>query len=291
MWRVLLAFFAMVLASSVPLHKLSLLPLTPIRSAYAQQTTGNDIFSFYQTALAVAQAIHERDLSIICQQRVPDKIQIFTNDGDMSVTFLAGRPKKVVLAVFSKNPLTSPQTTIHFDGKFQQGVEWMFVFDRNRDGKIDYILWPVGVFAYVEGSLPPGFPARPGPGGVFGMSSEQWALLQRYSRMIFWHWADDNFEGKRSAVIFEAWDPGGLFAVTGWQVIRSSHFDGVLDQCWYFNQNIADKTAECERVDQGYKTRNLSAQVFTPDDMAKASAWLSILNEAAGLCALKEDSF
>lgn len=261
-------------------------PLTPSRSAYAQ-AAGKDIFSFYQTALAVAQATHEHDLSIVCQQRLPDKI--FTQNGDMFVTFLAGRTKKVVLAVFSKTPLTSPQSTIHFDGRFQEGVEWMFVFDRNRDTKIDYILWPVQVAPYVEGNPPPGFPVR--SGSTVRMSMDQSALVQRYARMIFQHWADESFEGKRSAVIIEAWDPGGLFAITGWQVIRSSHFDGILDQCWYFAQNIADKTGECERVDQGYKMRDFRAQAFTPNDMAKGSTWFSMLNEAAGLCPLREDSF
>lgn len=261
-------------------------PLPPIQKVYAQQTAPSDIFSFYQTALAVAQATHERDLSIICQKPLPD--QIFTKQGDMFVTFLAGSTKKIVLAAFSTQSLSSPPSTIRWD-RNQPGVEWMFVFDRDRDGKIDYILWPSGVSPYLEGPAPSGFPMR--TGSSTAMSREQATLLQRYARMIFFHWADENFEGKLSAVILDAWDPGGIFAVTGWQVIRSSHFDGVLDQCWYFKQSIADKTAECERADQGYKTRTINAMVVTPVALMETSFWLSRFNEAAELCALTGDSF
>lgn len=262
-------------------------PVTLTQHVYGQQPAASDIFSYYQTALAIAQSTNERDLSIVCQKQLPDKI--FTKEGNMFVSFLAGSTKKIMLVVFSKTSLTDPQSSIHFGGKFQRGVEWMFVFDRDRDGRVDYILWPVGVSPYVEGTPPPGFPMR--TGHATAMSREQFALIRQFARMIFQHWADENFEGKRSAVILEAWDPGGLFAVTGWQVIRSSRYDGVLDQCWYFTRNIADKIGECERVDQGYKTRTFDAQDITPADMVGGSGWFSMINEAAGLCPLTGDSF
>jgi len=256
-------------------------PPTPIADA---QPAGSDILSFYQPALAVAQVTRQRDLSIICQKSLPDQ------QGNIFVTFLAGSTKKIVLAVVSKLPLSSPSSPIGFDGNFQPGIEWMFVFDRNHDGKVDYMLWPQGVLPYVEGTPPPGFPVRTGS-LVATMTRDQLALIQHYARLIFWHFADDNFEGKVSAVILDAWDPNGVFAVTGWQVIRSSHSDGVLDQCWYFTENIGEKTGECERTDQGYKTRSSDPTDITPENLAAKSVWFSTLNAAAGLCPLTGDSF
>lgn len=257
----------------------------PTLSAYAQQVAP-DIFSFYQTALAVAQATREQDLFIVCQKPLPDKI--FTNEGSMYVTFLAGNTKKIVLAVFTKGPLNDLST---FHLRNQRGIEWMFVFDRNRDGKVDYILWPIGTEPYIEGPPPPGFPKRTGTSTIVNMTREQSALFMRYAKLIFWHWADENFEGNLSAIILGAYDPGGLIAITGWQLIRSSHFDGVLDQCWYFAGNINNKTGECERAGQGYKTRTFNTRDITPDDLMKMSVWFAMVNEGAGQCALTGDSF
>jgi hypothetical protein len=259
---------------------------TQTEIAYAQQAAP-DIFAFYQTALAAAAATyaHERDLSIACQKPVADTI--FAKDGDMVVTFLAGSTKKIVLAAFTKHPLERPSTVQL--RRIQEGIEWMFVFDRNRDGKIDYILWPVGVSPILEGPPPPGFPVRSGMTST--MSHDQGVLLQRYARMSFWHWADENFDGKVSAIVLEAWDPGGLFAITGWQVIRSSHFDGVLDQCWYFTRDINSKTGECESSGPGYTTRRIDSAGIAPDDLTTTSVWFSWLNEAAASCGLTGDSF
>ena len=253
------------------------------RAAYAQQVPP-DIFAFYQTALAVAQTTHAQDLTIICQKPQPDKI--FSKAGNMYVSFLGGRSKKVVLAVFTKNPLNS-LSAVHLD-RVQNGIEWMFVFDRNRDGKIDYILWPQGVLPFVDGTPPPGFPSR---GTIVHMTRQQGELIQRYAKMIFYHWADENFDGKLSAMVLEAWDPSGLFAISGWQLIRSSGFDGILDQCWYFTGDPNNKTGACEPAAQGYKTRTLDDKDIAPADLAAGSVWFSMLNDAAGACVLTSESF
>jgi hypothetical protein len=248
-----------------------------------------DILTFYQTALAMARATQARDLSVACRETLPDAL--FEKKGEMHVSFVSGSDKKIILAVFTKNAF--PDTSAIDLDQNRNGLEWMFVFDRNRDGKIDYIMWPQGFMPYIDGTPPAGFPVM--SGSQVHTDRAGFALMQQYGRMIFEHWADDGFAGKVSAMILEAWDPNGLAAVTGYQLVRSSHADGVLDQCWYFSQNINNRTGACQAAGPGFKTRTAAgagtSEDVTPDVMSRTSQWFSRLDEAAVSCGLTRDSF
>jgi hypothetical protein len=92
--------------------------------------------------------------------------------------------------------------------------------------------------------------------------------------------------------VLEAADPDRPSWIDGWQVIRSSRFDGALDECWFFKDRIGEKKGECERSGQGYRTRSISYKpVFSPEHFTGFSQILTYLNAAAAKCGLTKDSF
>ncbi len=263
-----------------------------LRRAYAQVASPPDVLSFYATARAITQSPpDESTLSIICQKILSDSVL-----KDAFVSFIADRSKKVLLAAFSKKELTrivgaiSLKDWVSGRTKGDDAVEWVYVFDRNRDGKIDYIAFPVGFFPVEPKDLPPNFPKRLG-----GFTREQFQYLRSISKLIFLHYADDAFTGTITAVVFFAVDPQSDYLVAGGQLIRSSHFDGALDECWYFDETIGPKSGDCVRSGEGYRTRLGSYEdgfaTVGPQQLADFSQLLSALNEAAELCGLTKDSF
>jgi hypothetical protein len=264
----------------------------PLPRAHAQGASPPDILSFYASAHAITQSPpDESTLSIICQQML--------SSGDMKdyfVSFIADRSKKVLLAAWSKKELTRVVRAISLKDwvsgrtEGEDAVDWVYVFDRNRDGKIDYIAFPVGFLPVEPKELPPNLPKRMG-----GFTSAQFLYLRRIGKLIFLHYADDAFTGTISAVVFLAVDPESDYLISGGQLIRSSRLDGMLDECWYFDEAIGRKSGDCESSGDGYRTRmGLYQDGFAtvgPQQLAGFSGLLSALNESAEACRLAQDSF
>ncbi len=226
----------------------------------------------------------EGTFSIVCQKELADTF--LSQSGTMFVSFISTNGKTILLAAITKSELKDPAATIKVREAPKRLVEWAYVFDRNGDGKVDYIVWPVGIVPFKPRDFPADFPK----GST--LTFQQLEYLQKNARLLLQHWADDSFEGKISAVVIEASDPERAYLVDGWQTIQSTHFDGILDDCWYFNESIGQKSGDCERSGQGYKTRSLIFKpMFGPDNLAGMSKVLSIFNEAAGQCNLRGDSF
>jgi hypothetical protein len=145
-------------------------------------------------------------------------------------------------------------------------------------------VWPVGPAAI----KPPDFPADFPKGST--MTGQQYQCWIKNVKVAYQHWADDDFDGTIDAVVLEAYDPDRPW-IEGWQAIRSSRFDGALDNCWFFKDRIDEKGGECERSGGGYRTRTGYNPVFGPEGLTELSAFLSSLNAAAGKCGLTKDSF
>ena len=260
-------------------------PLAPVSTAHAQ-AVAPDLVSFYPTAYARTRSPPKPDeLSILCQTTLRAK------SGDVFISFVSADKKKVLIGAFSKSELQHPETAIFFEPQLKGGqtakeqVEWLFIFDRAGRGRVDYLVWPLGPGAI----KPPDFPAD-FPKGT-KMTRQQYEYWVRNVRIVYQHWADDDFDGTLDAVVLEAADPDRPW-IEGWQVIRSLRSDGVLDDCWFFKDSIGEKKGECERSGQGYKTRSLAPKpAFGPENFTGFSQFLSWLNAAAGKCGLTKDSF
>lgn len=259
--------------------------LTPVSSVHAQ-AIAPDIVSFYPTAYTLTQSPPEpSNFSILCQTKLQ------TKSGEAFWSFISADKKKVLIGAWSKNELQHPETAILFLPQLARGqsakeqVEWLFTFDRAGKGRVDYLVWPLGPNAI----KPPDFPADFRKGSK--MTRQEFEYWLKNVKIVYQHWADDDFDGTIDAVVLEAYDPDRPW-VEGWQFIRSSHFDGALDDCWFFKDRIDEKRGECERSGQGYKTRSLSYKPeFGPERFTGFSEILTYLNAAAGRCGLTKDSF
>jgi len=247
-----------------------------------------NIVTFYPKAITRIQSPpDESKLSIICQHKI----------GEEFVTFI-GAEKKVLLAAITKEKLKHPEKNILLRRMFVKTktmpvpfagniVDWAYVFDRNNDGKIDYVAYLIGALPVKPKDFPKNFPK-----GSETASMDQLELFYKNSQLIFRHWADDHFSGKVNGGILESMDPERKFWVDGWTLIQSTHFDSILDTCYNFKDDINIKTADCVKSGEGYLTHRIDGEsVFEAKDLDSRNKLLSLFNEAAGACRLAKDSF
>jgi len=252
----------------------------------------DNIFSFYEKANAKTQSSpDESKLSILCEKQVGKKF----------VSFIGIENKKALIAAVTDEKVETLDQQIVLSARFTKELpslpvhgkitDWSYVFDRNKDGKIDYIAQRLGLLPVKQKDFPTDFPTK---GGL--MRLENIKFYYKNSRLVFDHLADDNFDGKIDGVVLEVMDPNRDW-IENWMVISSSRFDNMPDTCWYFRDSMKEKTGECKTSVRDsikrFRTRRFenTSSPFTPDDFTELSTKLSLLNEAAGMCGLTKDSF
>ncbi len=283
-----------------------------------------DIISFYPKAYAKTQnPPEEKKLMVIAEQKVEDKF----------VTFIGVEKGKVLLVAITKDKIKNPQKDISLKvrfkskeidierfsmrldnipdaGKIQDGC---YVFDRNADGKIDYVSSLLGIIPVKPKDFPSDFP-QGRTNYIFNNDTRQIEFFKKNCQMVFNHLADDNFDGRVDGVVVERMDSERDW-VDNWTIIRSSNFNDVLDTCWLFKDNINTKESNCLRAQKGYVARRAIRDLPEPEnkdsgkileavpfyttklaefgneELRKESEVLSLLNQAANLCGLTKDSF
>jgi len=199
-----------------------------------------NILSFYPKAYAKTQnPPEEKKLIIIAEQKIEDKF----------VTFIGVEKGKVLLAAITKDSLKDPKTEILLKIKFKniekeaqlltvpysdtvKITEWGYVFDRNKDGKIDYVAYLV---AAIPVKPPQTFPSDFPKGEE--LKDHFLALINRYKenpmyfhmfwiclRLVFAHMADDDLDGNIDGVVIEAMD-SERYWVDRWTALRSTRFE------------------------------------------------------------------
>ena len=124
------------------------------------------------------------------------------------VSFIASGRGPVIIAGFTNAPIADPRKDISPQPAFymregQQGLsvtagpvaDWAYIWDRNRDGRIDYVAYLIG-----PNPLKPENPAYnpPAPGKPFE-SKDQYMAVMKSLRQVFWHMADEDFDGEADA--------------------------------------------------------------------------------------------
>jgi len=250
-----------------------------------------NILTFYNKAAAKIQSPPDESyLQLICRKKIDN----------LYVTFVGWETGKVLLAAITEKKLKKPDENILLKvlfielpeppfGQPTAGniVDWGYVYDRNGNGKIDYVSYLVGPMPVEQKDFPADYPKR----GESVNLSELKIFLDS-NQLLFTHWADDNYDGKVDAVVFEALDPERDW-VEGWMVVRSSKFDGVVDEGWYFKDDINVKEKDAERAGNGFRTRRIPGiePVFGPGELAQKDRILNMFNKAAEKCKLTSNSF
>src|SRR5574341_1046434 len=140
-------------------------------------------------------------------------------------------------------------------------IEWGYVFDRNKDGKIDYLAYLAAAIPIKPQKIfPSDFPKGEDLADHFVALINEYRQKPEYFhmfwlclRLVFDHMADDNFDGKIDGTVIEAMD-SERYWVDRWMALRSTRFDEKLDTCWQFKDSIQVKERGCLRLGKGYWT-------------------------------------
>lgn len=204
-------------------------------------------------------------------------------DGQHLILLKTGDPLLTV-AVFSAKPVEDIERKLTLRlGLFLPGgkpagkpapadaFEWLYLFDRNRDGQFDYLCWPYGPGLVKPPEAPPEVMKK---------------IRFEYLRFVFDHLADDNFDGRFDAAVFGVGSPDNPAWIDRWVLLRSRGDDGTADEAWYFTADIRVPAGEPERVPQGFrllKRGGTALQTFGsfPEGTRAYNRLLDRFNEAA----------
>ena len=155
-------------------------------------------------------------------------------------------------------------------------VDWAYVFDRNRDGRADYLCYLIGPLPVEPDSLPADFPKGTAP--LAGAELEYMLDHQRY---VFTHAADENFDGAIDALVLPVLDSDRPW-VKEFAVVLAPG-GGTPDSAWTFRGSVADSTGTLQHVKGGYVRHRVAGKdlVVTASNFEKWSDILARVNAAA----------
>jgi hypothetical protein len=173
----------------------------------------------------------DKQLEIVCQKKI-DRWYI---------TFVGVKgEKKALLAAATFEPIADPKAislTVDFDGaKATTGKvpTWGYVFDRNSDGRIDYLALVEGAAPFKDDDFPQNFPLRQQP-----LSNKDLEYYVGRSRLVFNHFADDNYDNYIDALVHIDLDPKRDW-VERHVFARSTKFNNKFDEAWAFTRAITE---------------------------------------------------
>jgi hypothetical protein len=160
---------------------------------------------------------------------------------DKRYVTIAGYPedKSVLLAAVTLKPIKNLSQEISLSVQFRKmqpnvgpTSTWGYIFDRNGDGKVDYMALLGGAAGYKDDQFPQAFPEKGKP-----LQADQVEYYLSHCRLVFNHWADDNFDDTLDAVVHIDMDPERDF-VDRQIVARSTAFDGQFEDVWAFREGV-----------------------------------------------------
>jgi hypothetical protein len=258
---------------------------------------GSDFISFYSKAYSTTQSPPKlSSLSVLCAKKESwGRHATFAGnqDGEVFLVIFTKKQVKDLTRVITLKPLflqlreNSPPVPTAFVTR-DATLDWAYIYDRNGDGRVDYIAFLFGVLPFKPDNFPSDYPA----GGQI-TDFEQIKLIFKHSRLQFIHYADDNFDGVTDAVIGVVLDPVRYPWVDQYGVLRSQQYDGNIDETWTFKNDIAQHTGIVAQENHKYILQN------APDSyLQTGKEWFDFgtntmkkTNEYAQKCGLTEKSF
>jgi len=251
----------------------------------AKAAAPSGIAGFYSQAEALTQAPPpETELTILHQCKV--------EEWQVTLIGLKGSPKGnavPIIAALSRQPLVSlpDQLSLRLrfhaaprSGKGLEPAEWLYVYDRNKDGKFDYMCFPIGPLAVKPPDFPADFP-KDGPDKSLKYSSKEINLLMSSMRFVFYHLADDDFDGALDTWVLPVMDPDRRAWVEKRALVRCAAGGETADTAWYFKENIAVPLGAPERTAKGFRLLGWNGEKeIGKDSFANWNMILSLFNQA-----------
>jgi hypothetical protein len=168
--------------------------------------------------------------------------------------------------------------------------DWGYLFDRNADGKVDYVCYLMGPMPVKGSDFRSDFPKRvPGENTMYEGADLQYMF--EHLRGIFYHAGDDDFDGKADGFVLCSMDPDRDW-VDGYGLFRSTKAGAGIDEARRFTDDITKPTGVPKRVEGGWAWLALNGKSRTigPEMLDRWSSLLAQLNTAAVAFKLKPGS-
>lgn len=248
------------------------------------------LIAFYPRVLAfAAKPPAESALRVVADWR--------HEDGACVTLLAASAQKRSLLAIFSSDKLKNAERALYLSPRYivskdmksvMEGkepmvratagylVDWAYVFDRNRDGRADYLCHLIGPLPVEPDSFPAEFPAGSAP--LAGPYLEYMLDHQRY---VFTHAADEDFDGAIDALVVPVLDSERPW-VREFAVVVAPD-GGTPDSAWTFRDAPSNATGALPRVRGGYLRHRVAGKdvTITASNFERWSNVLARVNAAA----------
>lgn len=266
-------------------------------SAEEPARTPPALLDFFATARAAAASPpDEKSLVVLCQEAPrPGATGGYES---LWISLVGTAQGRVLLVAFTRERFESPAEVLTLRPRYdplptarfsrKATLDWGYVFDRDGDGRVDYVAYLQNAHAVEPDPLPEGFPtARPGPDGKVKVSRELLHAVIDSAQMVFRHWADDDRDGKVDALVSEEFDPDRPMFVKDWVVFRPSRPGGPVDEAWAFRGDIREKRRVIERSPDAFLVPSVDPSekgTRVEERLGAASNWLAVVNGAVERC-------
>jgi len=220
----------------------------------------------------------DKEPYIICRREIIGKFVSFIGfKGDNHVRIVA----------ITLKPLTDIKKeislTVDFDGVRPipgKVTTWGYIFDRNNDGKVDYMALVGGAAAFEGNDFPDGFPEHGSP-----LDKEQLNYFIGQCKIIFNHYTDDNYDGRIDAIVQADMDP-----VRDWVkrklFVRSTRYDDMFDDVRAFRESPDKSPDTVHTTSTGvpYHPVGKGSARLDKKTLDEKTAILNLINNALELC-------
>jgi hypothetical protein len=251
-----------IACAQTPIRRLPVADEMPAKPAGADAIIPpGDFVSFYPRAAALTAS--------------PPKLARFGIECSVSTAwgyFTLARTEDGRAALFvltKKGPVTDVAKVISFDkiipigGAPMPNYDWGFLYDRNGDGWVDYLVFLEGAHPVKTEEISGLIPKKPGAkfGDPIKISSRgEMELIIDHFQLVFTHNADDNFDGKSDGVVAALRDTENPNWIYGNGVMRSRAFTQEVDEDWRFVTDIGTRAGSVPRTPKGFEVTFFSGE-------------------------------
>lgn len=216
----------------------------------------------------------------------------WTAEDGSHVTLVSAGKKRAFLAVFTPDKMKKPDQALFLRPRYVVAKDmkavaagreplvrttagaldsWAYVYDRNGDGRADYLTYLAGPMAVQDDSFPADYPRDGEP-----LTQAQLDYSLDRQRYVFTHAADEDYNGAIDALVLYVRDPDRAWvrefaALLAWGGASP-------DSAWTFRRSIAEPTGALPEVDGGYlRHRVANRPVYVT--AANYDTWTAVLTK------------
>jgi hypothetical protein len=221
----------------------------------------------------------------------------WTHQDGSHVSFVAVGKRTSILVVLTKDKFKKPEEALFLSPRYvvakdmravQMGkaplvratagevTDWAYVYDRNGDGRADYLCYLVGPMPVEPDSFPADFPTE-----AQGLSRQQLDYMLDHDRYIFTHVADEDFDGTVDAIVLYVRDPDRLWVKEFAAILAPG--GGSPDSSWTFRESIVSPSGALRHSNGGFVRHRASGKdvMVTAGNFAGWTDVLARINAAA----------